>query len=156
MLSLPFQRRHLRSTAVLTLLAWVLALLAGVVNACQLQNYTPGIHAPGVYTQGDIAEHGLHAGQALHVKGGDHDVAGGQKGPSDPGKAGCLKFCDDESLSVAQSKASQADLVGMVTVARIDWLAVMPDTTGASWWRQIERPVSQGPPLFIRFLRLTI
>lgn len=155
MLSLRFQRRHLRSTAVLTLMAWVLALLAGIVNACQLQTYSPGTLTPGVSTRGDSAERGMHAGRTLHVENGDHDVAGGYEGQSDTGKAGCLKFCDDESSSVATAKTSQADLVGMVTVASIDWLAAMPTATGAPW-RQFERPASQGPPLFIRFLRLTI
>ena len=74
MLSLRLQRRHLRSTAVLTLIAWVLALLAGVVNACQLQTYTPGTLTQGVSTRGDSAERGMHAGQALHVEDGDHDA----------------------------------------------------------------------------------
>ncbi|MBN8489881.1 MAG: hypothetical protein J0M00_00410 [Burkholderiales bacterium] len=155
MLSLPFQRRRLRSTAVLTLMAWVLALLAGIVNACQLQTYTPGTLTPGLSTQGGFAERGLLAGQPLLVEEGDHDVVGGHEGQSDTGKAGCLKFCDDESSTVATAKTSQADLVGMVTVSSIDWLAAMPIATGAPW-RQVERPVSQGPPLFIRFLRLTI
>jgi hypothetical protein len=154
MLSLPFQRRHLRSTAVLTLLAWLLALLAGIVNACQLQTYTPGTFVPVVSTQADFAEHGMHAGRALHVDG-DHDVAGGHEGQSDTGKVGCLKFCDDESSTVTQAKTFQADLVGMVTVASIDWLAAMPAAAGTPG-RRIERPASQGPPLFIRFLRLTI
>ncbi len=155
MLSLRLQRRHLRSTAVLTLMAWVLALLAGVVNACQLQTYTPGTLTQGVSTRGDSAERGMHAGQALHAENGDHDAAVGHDGQSDTGKAGCLKFCDDESSSIATAKTSQADFVGMVTVASIDWLAAMPTATGALW-RQVERPASQGPPLFIRFLRLTI
>ena len=155
MLSLRFQRRHLRSTAVLTLLAWVFALLAGVVNACQLQTYTPGTLAPVVSTHGDFAERGMYAGQALHVEKADHDVADGYEGGSGTGKTGCLKFCDDESSTIAQAQVSYVDLVGMVTVASIDWLAAMPNATGAPL-RQVERPVSQGPSLFIRFLRLTI
>ena len=155
MLSLPLQRRHLRSTAVLTLMAWVLALLAGIVNACQLQTYTPGTLTPGVSARGDFAERGLHAGPALHVEEADHDVAGGHEGQSDTGKAGCLKFCDDESSTVATAKTSQTDLVGMVTVASVDWLAAMPTATGAPR-RQVERPVSHGPPLYIRCLRLTV
>jgi hypothetical protein len=155
MLSLPFQRRHLRSIAVLTLMAWMFALLAGIANACQLQTYTPGTHAQFAPTHGEAAVPATHDGQALHAEKGDHDLAGGYDGKSDTGKAGCLKFCDDESATVAQAKVSQADLVGMVTVAQFDWLAPMPADTGAPWHR-VERRASQGPPLFIRFLRLTI
>jgi hypothetical protein len=155
MLSLYFQRHHLRRTAGLTLLAWVLALLAGTVNACQVQLHGPGTQASVVITQGDSAERGMRARQTLHREAGDHDGAGGPAGHADAGKGACLKFCDDESSTVAKGEATQTDLPGIVKVASTDWLPAMPTATVASW-RSVEQQGSQGPPLFIRFLRLTI
>ncbi len=155
MLSLPFHRRHLRSTAMLTLLAWALALMAGMVNACQFQAYTPGTHPSGASAHHDSNEWGMHAGHALRVGDGDHDAFGGHEGQSDTGKAGCLKFCDDKSSTVAKAEKAQADLPGILMVASIDWRPTMPIATVPPR-RSVERPVSQGPPLFIRFLRLTI
>lgn len=155
MLSSPFQRRHLRSTAVLTLLAWVLALLAGMVNACQLQTYTPGTHTSVVSAHDRSGESGAHAEQALYGNDGNHSAVGGHEGQSDIGKAGCLKFCAEESSTVAKGETAQPDLLGIVTVASIDWQPEMPFAT-ATPWRSVDQPVSQGPPLFIRFLRLTI
>lgn len=39
-------------------------------------------------------------------------------GPTtDAGKAGCLKFCDDESSTVAKGKTAQTDVPGAVVVA---------------------------------------
>lgn len=155
MLSLPIQRRHLRSTAVLTLLAWVLALLAGMVNACQLQTYTPGTHTPVVSVHDRSGESGADAEQAFHVNDGDHDAVGGHEGPSNTGMAGCLKFCADESSTVAKGETTQHDLLGMVMLVSIDWQPAMPFAT-ATQWRSVDRLVSRGPPLFIRFQRLTI
>ena len=134
--------RRLRRTAGVTLVVWLLALAAGVVNACALGPAGP-------------ERVGLHAEVPSHEQHRDDGERPGHHHGSDSGQKSCLKFCDDESSSVTTAKASQADFVGMVTVASIDWLAAMPTATGAPW-RQVERPASQGPPLFIRFLRLTI
>jgi len=155
MLFLPFHRRRLRRTAGLTLVAWVLALLAGMVNACQIQPHGPGAHAVAVFTQGDATERGLHATPALHDEDGDHDGAGGPEGKSGTGKAACLKFCDEESSTVAKGETAQTDLPCMVMAASIDWQRAMPTSTAATW-QAAERPIAQGPALFIRFLRLTI
>jgi len=156
MLSLAFQRRHVRHTAVLTLWTLVLALCGGMVNACQIQTYTPGAHTSLVSVQDRSGEGGAHAGHAFHVDDG-HDQAalGGHKGQSEAAKAGCLKFCADGSSTVAKGAVAQTDLLGMVVVASIDWQPKMPFATAESW-RSVERPVSHGPPLFLRFLRLTI
>jgi hypothetical protein len=155
MLSLPLQRRHLRRTAALTLLAWMLALLSGMVNACQLQLHTPGTHPSTVLSRSDAVEHDVHAGCALDGVGGVHDQVMGHHDQSDAAKAGCLKFCADESSTVAKGELAQPDLLGMAMVVGLDWQPAMPMATVSSW-RSVERPVSQGPPLFIRFLRLTI
>ncbi len=155
MLTFDPQRRHLRRTAVLTLLAWVLALLAGVVNACQLQPYAPGALPPASASKSDSAAHTVHVGQPAHSEHADHEALAGYERQPDTGNAGCLKFCDEGSTSVTPAKTAPADLLDMPAVASIDWAAAAPDAVRARW-SQGERPVCQGPPLFIRFLRLTI
>ena len=126
---MPLYRHRLRRTAWVMLFAWVFALLAGVVNACQLQ--TPDRHATGV-TLGESAGHTVDAAQA-----------------------GCLKFCDDESSAAASGKTVQADLPGPVAVGASNWpLALHP---GPSALMRADAPAAtQGPPLVIRLLRLTI
>ena len=153
MLSLPFHRRHLRRTVWVTLLAWVLALLAGIANACQLQPHGPVAPASAASTHDSSTEHPT---RALHVEHGRHDGHVEHEGSStDAAKAGCLKFCNDESSTVAKGKTAQADLPGPVVVASVAWRSAVPTATVAMW-RSAERPASQGPPLVIRFLRLTI
>lgn len=156
MVSLHFQRRHLRRTAVLTLIAWVLALFGGIVNACQLQTHAPGSVASPESSQRHAAEQAMHAGHALPGEEGAHDVSAGPgRHDADSAKSACLKFCNDESSTVAKHEAAQTDLPGMLAVASIDW---QPETSTVTvtTWRSVERPGSRGPPLFIRFLRLTI
>ncbi len=160
MLSLPFHRRYLHRTVWVTLLAWVLALLAGVANACQLQ--PPGALVSGTATGSPSAERGTHPMAAFHIEHGHHDAHALHDGAApdddaapDAGKAGCLKFCDDESSTMPQGKTAQGDVPGPVLVASINWHSALPTAT-VPVWRSAERPASQGPPLVIRLLRLTI
>ncbi len=155
MLKLPFTRRQLRNTACVTLLAWMFALLSGVANACLIQQNRHG-ELGSVSSQADPMVEGT-AGPAtrqvqhVHHHGDDEDD-GLDNGSA---KAGCLKFCADESSAVTKSKAAQADVPGPIPVASTPWLSAAP-VAAASQWSRLERPASVGPPLFIRFLRLTI
>ena len=156
MLTLPFHRRHLRRTTWVTLLAWVLALAAGLANACQLQPHEPVASASTSRAHAASSEGGLHSTRTLHVETGHHQShAEDDDAPADAGKAGCLKFCDDESSAVAKGKLVQVDLAGPVTMSRVEWRSAVPKATVATR-RSAARPPSQGPPLVIRFLRLTI
>ena len=156
MLTLPFHRRHLRRTTWVTLLAWVLALLAGLANACQLQPHEPGASASTSRAHAASSEGGLHSAQALHVETGHYQRhAEDDDAPADAGKAGCLKFCDDESSAVAKGQSAQTDIAGPVMVSSVEWRPAVPKATVAMR-RSAARPPSQGPPLVIRFLRLTI
>ena len=85
-----FTREQLQRTACVALYAWVFALFSGVANACLIQPVAP------VDQQVEHAHH--HAAD----ESGEPD--------QDSGKAGCLKFCADESSALAKSKASHADL----------------------------------------------
>ena len=140
MLALVFHRRRLRRTTWVMLLAWVLALSAGVVNACQLQPHGLGSHASVSSIPHD--GHGLHDGDDM-----DEGV--------DAGKAGCLKFCDDGSSSVPQSKSAATDVPCPVGLARLDEALASPAGAGPMQ-RLLEQSPAHGPPLVIRFLRLTI
>lgn len=95
--------------------------------------------------------------QALRVEYSHHEGQAAHDSPTtDAGKAGCLKFCDDESSTFAKSKTAQTDLLGPVVVASVEWRSTVPKAT-ATMWRSAGRPApSQGPPLVIRFMRLTI
>ncbi len=143
--TLNFHRRHLRCTAAWTLFAWVLAMLAGLANACQFRSYVPAVLVPVAAAQADAGSHCRHGGQAPFAV----------EDPSDAAMAGCLKFCDETSSTVAKGGTAPPDLAGMVVLAGAAWQAT-PAAATASQWRSAEPPASRGPPLFLRFLRLTI
>ena len=161
MRTFTFDRRQLHRTACVTLLAWVLALMSGVVNACLLQPH--GQTAPAssiVISSPGFADAGLVESTMAHVEHshhgshqapqGDHDAAN-----ENAGKAGCLKFCSDESSTLVKGKFTQVDLPNPFVVAVVEWPSMAPLPLG-TLRRSAERPASPGPPLVIRFLRLTI
>jgi hypothetical protein len=152
--------RRLRQFVWLTLLAWSFALASGVVNACLLT-------VPGPVTDGSPPP--VHGEAATHAK--PHDEAKGRRGAasdeagvadlgryehqqSSSGKDTCLKFCDDESSAVAKSTSLGVDLVMALVEPGVRRIAVPVGNIGAG--RLLEQPRAQGPPLVIRFLRLTL
>jgi len=148
--------RAKRRTVWVTLAAWMLALLAGIANACLLQ--PQGSHSPAsvVSAHDRSVVRSMHVAQAFHVEPGDQDGRALHAGDTtDAAQAACVKFCNDESSTVANGKTAQTDLPGPVLVASVDWRSAVPAAAVATW-RLLERPTSQGPPLVIRFLRLTI
>ena len=130
-----FTRQPLRRTAYVALFAWVFALLSGMANACRIQSVAPADR------------------QVEHAHYHAADESGGPE--KDEGKAGCLKFCADESSALAKSKASHPDLPGSILRASIYWQSVTP-VAAVARWHAVERLASVGPPLFLRLLRLTI
>ncbi|MDQ2988748.1 MAG: hypothetical protein M3R60_06560, partial [Pseudomonadota bacterium] len=87
----------------------------------------------------------------VHHHGEDEDDGLG----NDTAKAGCIKFCADESSAVIKSKAAHPDVLGPIYMSGVQWQLAAP-LAAASQWLPAERPASVGPPLFIRLLRLTI
>jgi hypothetical protein len=95
---------------------------------------------------------------------GLHSAAGGEVGVADlvqyehqqgsSGKDTCLKFCDDESSAVFKSTTLGVDLVVALVQPGVRHIAVPVANLGAGWL--LEQPRTQGPPLVIRFLRLTL
>ena len=158
--TLTFNRRRLHRTACVTLLAWVMALLSGVVNACLLQPYGQTASASFAASNPDVSDAGLIESTVVHVEHGHHDDDQARQGDrdgakEDAAKAGCLKFCSDESSTLAKGKFTQADLPNPVVVAVVEWHSMAPVPKG-TLRSSAERPTSPGPPLVIRLLRLTI
>ena len=157
--TLAFNRRQLRHTACVTLMAWVLALMSGVLNACLLQPHGETASVSSVTSSPEFADAGLLDSTVAHVDHSHHDghppQRGGDDASKDAGKAGCLKFCSDESSTLAKGKFTQADLPNPVVVAVVEWPSMAPLPMG-TLRRSAERRASPGPPLVIRFLRLTI
>ena len=157
--TLHFHHRHLRRTAWVTLVAWVLATLVGVASACQLGPNAPaaptGVAAASDGSGGSSAR-SVDLAQVPHTEHRDHAAPTAHEGGTrDPAQAGCLKFCKDRASTVAKGKTVPADVPGAMPAARIDW----PSTVAAAdlaIGRSAKRPASQGPPLVIRFLRLTL
>jgi hypothetical protein len=150
----PYLRRHLRLLAALALMAWTSALAAGWVNCYLVQSHEFGKHLPIASAQRAAAELSNEARRSLHAQVGGHVVSGGSGDHSaDTGNDECDRFCVDESSTVAKADAVQPDLLGLVKVTSADWQPPAP-ILSASIWRSVERQVSQGPPLFLRLLRL--
>ena len=154
---LLFTRQQLRRTACVTLLAWMFALLSGVANACLIQVGESGESGLDASPAGPMARRDARTvptdPQAEHAhQHAEHERSGPAQ---DGGKAGCLKFCADETSTVTKGVASPADLPGPMLSAGCHWQLVTPMADAAPW-PAVERPASVGPPLFLRLLRLTI
>jgi hypothetical protein len=157
MLLLPLTRRQLRRTACVTLFAWLFALLSGAVNACLIQHSATDLARANVSLAGPLVAEVAGPGQATRQIANAQHHAGDEHGVpvDDLGDTGCLKFCADESSAVTKSKAATADLLGPFFTSRVDWQPASP-VADVTPWRSVDRPASQGAPLFIRLLRLTI
>jgi len=146
-------RRHLRRAVWLTTAAWCFALFSGVVNACLL---TP---AGAARIEGALHEVVHAAAQALPA---GHAVPGGHRGHGalpdvehGAGTQSCLKFCDDGSTALSKTTASAVDPGVPMGAALAAWNPTLADSGSASqpWWIGL---TATGPPLVIRFLRLTL
>lgn len=156
MYAFHFDRRQLRRTTWATLMVWVLAIAAGVVNACAL---TPSSTAERATLHVGTVVHDAHADAPSSAAIDSHheqsETVGHHGHGQDSGKVSCLKFCDDESSAIATVKLPVVDLSATLLTAAVPWSAIVA-TCGAGFRHLLERPESQGPPLVIRFLRLTL
>jgi hypothetical protein len=152
----PYLRRHMRLFVALALMAWLSASVAGVANCYLVQSHKFGKHLPIASAQRAEFDLGKEASRPLQAQGGDHVVAAGSSDHStDTGKENCDRFCVDESSTVAKADADLPGLLVLVRVVSADWQPPTP-ADSASMWRSVERQVSQGLPLFLRLLRLSI
>lgn len=129
----PLLPRHqLRRIVWVTLVAWLFALAVGVLNACVL---TPRVSD----------EHGIVAGGSSSVAQHGHNEA----------KTSCLKFCADESSALSKTQGAALDLGVPLLLVLSGWQPGVPVIAIATR-RFFDRPMPHGPPLVIRFLRLTL
>jgi hypothetical protein len=152
MLSLSFHRQQLRRTARAMLLAWLMATLAGIANACLMQPrsmYVPAAQAGAAAAATPDAA----AAQASHET---HDGATEPgAGSAHAGKAGCLKFCADESSTLTKSDTLQPDTAAAVVETGFAPLSDL-DIATIALRRGVDPLRAGGPPLVIRFRRLTL
>ncbi|HET7527743.1 MAG TPA: hypothetical protein VFK10_17500 [Burkholderiaceae bacterium] len=142
--------RCLRTTVWVTLLGWLFALTAGVVNACVLS-------IPSAATLGLSAEsHIAHSSQAVaDTEHHDHAPVAHHKHGQNSANDSCLKFCDDESSALSKGSASALDL-GVALVAAVALPSAVAPIAHVGAELSLQRPTAQGPPLVIRLLRLTL
>jgi hypothetical protein len=140
--------RARRSTAWLMLCVWMFALASGIANACALEVRGSHSHAmaggdhPGVASSAHAAE---DAGADSHHDGDSHDS-----------KAPCLKACDEGSLSLLKHSVVP-DLTdpGAAFVVAFAWAVSVPVLSARSRAHHL-RPLSSGPPLRVRYVRLAL
>lgn len=152
---LPLNRRQLRRTAAVVLASWVFALLSGVAHACLM----PAAAADGSLVTGlPTGTRAMDAAAPLQQPTPhDHRPAGhaDSEPANDSGQAACLKFCADESSARTKGETPSADLAQAVPLIGARWQRLQLSSTPVPR-RQVDRPASVGPPLFLRLLRLTI
>ncbi|MEO8123170.1 MAG: hypothetical protein ABI633_03905 [Burkholderiales bacterium] len=149
---MPFaKRRFKRTTAIAALLVWLFATSVGWANACVLQPQGTHGHAATSEPAASGAPPVVSAGHLGVVP--DHD----EDGHGNPGKAPCLKVCDDGTKSLV-TWTSSIDLTdaGIVPPTYLAWHAVE-----ASVSLNIDRPGTEPPPrlalpLRIRYSRLAL
>jgi hypothetical protein len=144
-------RRRQRHFVWAMLVAWLLALSTGVVNACVL-------NVANTATRGLIAD-----SQAAHFSRGVTDTEhhhGGDVTDHPPAQNGangsCLKFCDDELSALSKGNTSTTPDAGVALVAAVQWHGAIVPVAHAGIGLSLQRPTAQGPPLVIRLLRLTL
>ena len=137
----------MRRFAWLTLLTWSFALASGVVNACVLNLPDRSVDGSTLSLHNETATHAASS-QGIGGHGADD-----HEGTS--GKDTCLKFCDDESSTLAKSTSYGADMAAALVDLRVQQRLAVPAVTVDSSLSP-EPPHAQGPPLVIRFLRLTL
>ena len=150
MLAFRNHNRYLRQTVWVTLLAWLFALTAGVVNACMLSG-------PGAATRELVAElRPAHSAKATaDAEHHGHSLAVDREHEQVNTNHSCLKFCDDESSALSKGSATALDL-GVVLAATAQWPRAVVPSTNVGTVLSPHWPTALGPPLVIRLLRLTL
>lgn len=144
----PFNTRAIRTTASLTLLAWLFALVSGVANACLLEREDGGPRGASSESSHRTAGHGKSADHVKSAADPAHDV--------EISKEPCLKVCDDGSHSLPSQNAG-ADLndPGAAVLIAVLWVSSANDVAMPDRLREW-RPPPPGQPVRTRYSRLTL
>lgn len=145
---MPFRNSThiLRRLCGLVLLAWLLGIVSGTVNACvladQAQDEPTSAHHHG-HAQDQAAMH-AHAEEQAHAPAHQADE-----------HVLCHKFCKDQTLTLPQYKGLGEQDFSPALIAlggpELPGAPALPRTT-----RWMDGPQAQGPPLVIRLLRLAL
>ena len=143
-------QRTRRNDALTTLLVWLFALASGMANACLLE--TPGTHTH-VAAQTSVRGAPVHDDEAL----AHHSVAAdAHDDGSNVPKKSCLKACDDGSKGLVKLQSGvDLNYPGLAPLVVFTWDAATPVVSAPSRFDELQVPVV-GPPLRLRYLRLTL
>ncbi|TAK87538.1 MAG: hypothetical protein EPO09_18720 [Aquabacterium sp.] len=146
---MPFRTstHTLRRLCGLVLLAWLLGVLSGTVNACLLAEPAQDTSAAPLHHHERAHEHAddpaaNHRADQQADRHADEHVL-------------CHKFCKDQSLTLPQHKGlGEQDFSPTLIALSGPVLPVAPSIPPTARW--MDGPQAQGPPLVIRFLRLAL
>lgn len=141
--------RAKHSTAFAMLLAWAIALVSGVANACLLEVRNTNHEGFAIaHSAASDVGHESPKSKALAVSG-HHSV-------SDAAKAPCLKVCNDVAYSLLRlnSKIDPTD-PGLASFVTVLWTAAIPVISAPRRTNDLWPP-PLGLPLRLRFSRLAL
>lgn len=141
--------RSKRNTAFVVLLVWLFAVASGIANACVLQaqggNSNFGAIKPFEATHARSAAAGHTPGAANH---GSAEL--------DISKAPCLKVCDDGTqLLIKQQTSLDLGDPGSAFLLSVLWTTVIPFVPSPRQRDELQA-ISHGPPIRVRYSRLTL
>ena len=147
--STPTARRRLCGVM---LFVWLFAVLGSTVNACVLSGSSPVKAAAHQQALEYLAHEGNEGSEdtedaAAPAEHHHHDQADEH--------ASCHKFCKDESTTLPQTRVMDDQDFNPVLLSTFS--SLLPDALPlAPLTHALAQPRAQGPPLVIRFLRLTL
>ncbi len=148
-----FGSRRTRYTAAVMLFVWLMSLGISVANACLVQQDHPGrellSHSRSgmtsvAATERDVA---LHNFAKAHVQADENVMS--------PEKLTCLNFCVAEQDTLVKHQVDSDLGHAIVPVLFLTW-PLLPALDQISQPEAFGSLTSTGPPIFIRYLRLTI
>ena len=150
------QNRAKRRTVTVVLVAWVFALMAGIANACILQDGEPG-HSGPKHENGSFSHMtGGHAHASVASQVVVHEEDGEPTNDAGTYKDSCKKFCDSESSTALKKKGDHTPDFGH-TAAHVVGAFLQKPASVASVLQPIGGWATPlGPSISIRLLRLTL
>lgn len=149
-MSTLFRRRFLRTTAWTMLLVWLLALSAGVANACLLAESRAHGHAPmsgAMVADASTLAAGHRVVRAADVDHGEHQAL----------EASCLKVCDETPQSpVKQASSLDFDRPGLAEGPRNSWRLPAMLARRAIPSAATALVIETGPPVRVIYSRLVL
>lgn len=149
-----FSHRTIRFTATMVLLVWLLALGTGFANACLVQE-DHARHGHLSHQDADLPQTMLHGVADKHASTGGHSEGLAHDTQSE--NETCQNFCAIEQSGLIKQPDPASAHPDTVLMSAAMW-RLMPASAGHAvpMAAAPDVPGWCGPPIFIRFLRLTI